>query len=42
MNSLVPVGLLADLWIFTNFQLILIALLIGLIIFYVQYKKRQM
>ncbi len=40
MNSLV--GPLADLWIFTNFQLICIVALIALIVFYLQYKKKQM
>jgi len=41
MSSLLPVPL-ADLWIFTNLQLVLIVLLIALIIFYFQYKKKQM
>ena len=40
--NLIPSDLLADLWIFTNFQLIMIVALIALIVFYVQYKKKQM
>ncbi len=37
-----PVEMLGDIWIFTNLQLIGIVVLIGLIIFYFQYRKKQM
>ena len=40
MTSLLPLGALTD-WV-SPFQMIMIVLLIGLIIFYFQYKKKQM